>query len=1097
MIQLPAQWEDWQIIRRLGSGSYSVVYEAQRKDDPAIRCAIKVIAIPQDDADWDEVGSDGVNAELSRSYYEEAVRECTHEIRLMEHFKGLQNIVSIEDFKVVPKEDGIGSYIFIRMELLTSLNHYLSDKTLTDVEIARLGIDICTALEFCGEKKIIHRDIKPENIFVNNRMTTRVFFKLGDFGIARNMENMTRGLSSRGTPNYMAPEVAASRSYDEKADIYSLGMTLYWLANGRRLPFFPQTQLYTPAMKREAWERRMSGEALPNPAYCSDALAEVILRACAFRPEDRYKNAAEMKEALNRTLNQQTAEPEKDAGEKARDPEAARQEKQEKQKNTGIRTRILSVAAAVVLALGAGAGYVNRDRLFSPEKQSSGAENRAESGETDAAKTMVAQETGTPEPETAAPTSAPTPDPALSNRITAVFKAFGKQESMTARWLKQNTSSQAVIPESWSVIPFTITLEQAPVGKATMTGQELELFFEDVQSHERMVKASTGGMEWACAWNPGTKSFRATLEEDILAEELQIQVSCREGDTEVVFTYEISAENADAAAGEENPETAEGTAEAVSAIKEADASANVSGISGAALLKCVSALTRLPLSDGKAEAETREDGQNQYRLQSSGYSIYASYSEGRLSRYDDRNTGCVYNAEGYVISGEVPEGYLSPVVLAEDGAYPREQRQRSMLKRLQAMKAGMTRVHAYAAAGHVYIPEQWEELPGSDISLQYAPKIGIKDDGTMKALDIPLDERDWKVDVSASTGVHQSGGMYDLSPSSDWEIHLSLDSEVTEEEGHTGVECQAVFVGNEKDGLTCTEVSYVYYERNLTMSWPGGGTRGGKLYYLQMRDQWDALNRTEWLDYLYTDQMHYGRMIVGSYVKAFGSKTAELTENAIVKEGEAVTWPRISIDRGWPCVYLPYEETLVPVERTMGEESQWIRSLADLQGESLDILGEYPLESCNNNGGDWTAVEVRNRSNAMLMIGEIQNPGEEDISYYCLPGVLQPGASGWIIVNDYQKERIWFVKGKTNQTGSLETEIRGDGSARMTNSSGKDLYSLDWLYFTKDEQGERESAYLNDREEEADYALPSGETMLLPIEEEGVERLYAWGYPKP
>ncbi len=304
MVTLPENWSDWTITGELGSGSFSVVYEASRKDDPSIRCAIKVLTIPQEESEYDELIAEGFSPEMSRSFFDEVIRDFTREIRLMEQFKGMQNIVSIEDYKVVPRENGLGSNIFIRMELLSSLEKYLSDKVLTETEVLQIGADICTALEFCQSKNIIHRDIKPANIFVNDRLGTHVFYKLGDFGIARNLEGKTQGLSARGTPNYMAPEVSGGLPYDATADIYSLGLTLYWLLNGKRLPFFPQTQLYSPAAKREALARRLGGEPLPPPVNAGEASAQVILKACAFKKEDRYQTAREMKNALQKSMQQ-------------------------------------------------------------------------------------------------------------------------------------------------------------------------------------------------------------------------------------------------------------------------------------------------------------------------------------------------------------------------------------------------------------------------------------------------------------------------------------------------------------------------------------------------------------------------------------------------------------------------------------------------------------------------------------------------------------------------------------------------------------------------------------------------------------------------
>lgn len=288
-------WPEWEIEKQIGRGTYGVVYQAVRQgNDLTSRAAIKIISIPQDPCELEALRSDGLDLQASRAYLKRIVDEFVGEIRLMETFKGIQNIVSIEDYKVIEKKDVLGWDIYIRMELLTPFNVYICDRTLAEPDIIRLGCDICTALEICGRRNIIHRDIKPENIFVNSFGS----FKLGDFGTARNMENLTGGLSQRGTFNYMAPEIVTGASYDASVDVYSLGLVLYRLLNNNRLPFLSEKQLLSPSERRIALDRRIRGEALPPPCEASPALAQVILKACAFRPEDRYASAAEMRQAL-------------------------------------------------------------------------------------------------------------------------------------------------------------------------------------------------------------------------------------------------------------------------------------------------------------------------------------------------------------------------------------------------------------------------------------------------------------------------------------------------------------------------------------------------------------------------------------------------------------------------------------------------------------------------------------------------------------------------------------------------------------------------------------------------------------------------------
>ena len=294
-------WPEWQIEKQLGRGSYGVVYQAVRRDNNVeSHAAIKIISIPSDASEVDSLRSEGLDVNGTKTYFKGIVDDFVSEIQLMESLKGIQNIVSVEDYKVVEKTDTIGWDIYIRMELLTPFNTYICDKTLTEEDVIKLGTDICTALEICGQRNIIHRDIKPENIFVNDFG----YFKLGDFGIARKLENMTGGLSQKGTYNYMAPEVANSNEYDARVDTYSLGIVLYRLLNNNKLPFLDtDKQLLNPNERKMAVERRIRGEELPPPCNASPSMANLILRACSHDPEKRFASATDMKAALSNVSN--------------------------------------------------------------------------------------------------------------------------------------------------------------------------------------------------------------------------------------------------------------------------------------------------------------------------------------------------------------------------------------------------------------------------------------------------------------------------------------------------------------------------------------------------------------------------------------------------------------------------------------------------------------------------------------------------------------------------------------------------------------------------------------------------------------------------
>lgn len=295
--QLPVSvWPEWKITEKIGEGSYGKVYKAQRTEQgKTFYSAIKVITIPSSQGELSSVRSESPNEQSVKEYFHNLVEDCIQEVNTMEYFRGNSHVVSVEDYKVVEYLDDIGWDIYIRMEYLTGFLDYCMGKELTEKDVIQLGIDLCKALEYCQKQNIIHRDIKPENIFVSRFGE----YKLGDFGIARELERNASGLSKKGTFSYMAPEMYKGENYDHRVDIYSLGIVLYRLRNHNRLPFINLgKQLITYRDKENALTRRMSGEELPAPAQAEGRLGQIILKACAYNREDRYQSAEEFREAL-------------------------------------------------------------------------------------------------------------------------------------------------------------------------------------------------------------------------------------------------------------------------------------------------------------------------------------------------------------------------------------------------------------------------------------------------------------------------------------------------------------------------------------------------------------------------------------------------------------------------------------------------------------------------------------------------------------------------------------------------------------------------------------------------------------------------------
>ena len=287
--ELAGVWPGWTALKLLGKGSFGAVYEIHRNVRGNLeKAAMKVLRVPENDAEIARLRFQGVSWQNTEEYYENYVDSIQNEIRIMQRFVGNSHIVSYEDYSIRKRPDQIGWDLYIRMELLTGLLEYTETHPFDEKTIVRMGMDIAQGLRDCHNKGIIHRDVKPENIFVNESGN----FKLGDFGVSRSAPGSQDVLSFKGTLDYMAPEIYRMLSTDERSDIYSLGMVLYQFLNGNRMPFVPEK--VTQYDLETARQRRFAGEPIPAPAHGSQRLKSAVLRAVDDKPENRFQTAEDM-----------------------------------------------------------------------------------------------------------------------------------------------------------------------------------------------------------------------------------------------------------------------------------------------------------------------------------------------------------------------------------------------------------------------------------------------------------------------------------------------------------------------------------------------------------------------------------------------------------------------------------------------------------------------------------------------------------------------------------------------------------------------------------------------------------------------------------
>lgn len=262
----------FRIIRSLGQGGMGQVFEAQHLYIDK-RVALKLLR-PEITTSAEAVGR----------FQREAMAASTI---------GHENIVRIDDFGRLP--DG---RVYLTMEYLDgeSLSALLLRGPLPLPNVLDITIQICRGLAAAHAKGIVHRDMKADNVFLC-RPDGRV--AILDFGIAKigahGSSNLTKTGAVFGTPNYMSPEQAMGQPVDHRADIYSLGVMLYEMLTGV-VPF--EAESFMGVLTRHITETPARPRDRAPDRDIPPDLEEVVLRAMAKKPDERFPDAESLSAAL-------------------------------------------------------------------------------------------------------------------------------------------------------------------------------------------------------------------------------------------------------------------------------------------------------------------------------------------------------------------------------------------------------------------------------------------------------------------------------------------------------------------------------------------------------------------------------------------------------------------------------------------------------------------------------------------------------------------------------------------------------------------------------------------------------------------------------
>lgn len=211
-------------------------------------------------------------------------------------------VASLDHPNIVPVHD-VGSteefpcYIVSKFIEGSTLSKRIHEAPLSIAQTAELIATVAETLHYAHRKGLVHRDVKPGNILLDAAGKPYV----ADFGLALKEENLGRGPTFAGTPNYMSPEQARSEGHrvDGRSDIFSLGVVLYELMTGRR-PFRAdsRSELLEQIIGLEARPPRQIDDHIPKE------LERICLKAMSKRAAERYTTAKDMADDLRAFLKQ-------------------------------------------------------------------------------------------------------------------------------------------------------------------------------------------------------------------------------------------------------------------------------------------------------------------------------------------------------------------------------------------------------------------------------------------------------------------------------------------------------------------------------------------------------------------------------------------------------------------------------------------------------------------------------------------------------------------------------------------------------------------------------------------------------------------------
>lgn len=264
------------ISSRLGVACYPAI------DADARRFIVKTITVPASQTQMDALLLTGAfpDSAAALDYFREQAESISGEAELLQRLSKLEGFLAYNECTLsTPGDNQLGYQVNLVSPFRRSLERYIRTSPVTHLEMVNLGLDLCAALACARRAGYLYVDLKPSNIFITDEKE----YKIADLGFVALDALPFTSMPEKYLSPYTAPELREPLEViGTSADTYSVGMILYRLLNNGKLP----------APNRD-WS-----EPLNAPVNADQEIWEIVMKACAPNPADRWESPTAMGQAL-------------------------------------------------------------------------------------------------------------------------------------------------------------------------------------------------------------------------------------------------------------------------------------------------------------------------------------------------------------------------------------------------------------------------------------------------------------------------------------------------------------------------------------------------------------------------------------------------------------------------------------------------------------------------------------------------------------------------------------------------------------------------------------------------------------------------------